>query len=131
MVSGSTHGPAARSTFAAAACTVLAVVHSGGGRAKALATQLRDLGAQTHDCAKITKPAERANFVRAEFRAHLLDQSLGVMRRSPRNDRLNRTFKIARRDRADLRDVAIAESAADIAESRATVGVTVVFCAVV
>jgi DNA polymerase-3 subunit delta len=49
--------------------TVLAVVHSGGGRAKALADQLKKLGAQVHACAKITKPAERADFVRAEFRA--------------------------------------------------------------
>ncbi|WP_179468282.1 DNA polymerase III subunit delta [Mycolicibacterium vinylchloridicum] len=49
--------------------TVLAVVHSGGGRAKALADQLKKLGAQVHPCAKITKPAERADFVRAEFRA--------------------------------------------------------------
>jgi len=48
--------------------TVLAVVHSGAGRAKALAEQLRDLGAQTHPCAKITKAGERAAFVRAEFR---------------------------------------------------------------
>ncbi len=48
--------------------TDLVVVHSGGGRAKALATQLRDLGATVHECAKI-KPAERAAFVRAEFRA--------------------------------------------------------------
>jgi DNA polymerase-3 subunit delta len=48
--------------------TVLVVVHSGGGRAKALAGQLRDLGAQTHPCAKITKAGERAAFVRAEFR---------------------------------------------------------------
>lgn len=48
--------------------TVLVVVHSGGGRAKALAAQLRDLGAQTHPAAKITKAAERADFVRAEFR---------------------------------------------------------------
>jgi len=48
--------------------TVLAVVHSGAGRAKALAGQLRDLGAQTHPCAKITKMGERAAFVRAEFR---------------------------------------------------------------
>jgi DNA polymerase-3 subunit delta len=47
---------------------VLVVVHSGGGRAKALAGQLRDLGAQTHPCAKITKAGERAAFVRAEFR---------------------------------------------------------------
>ena len=49
--------------------TVLVVAHSGGGRAKALAGQLRDLGATTHTCAKITKAAERADFVRGEFRA--------------------------------------------------------------
>lgn len=49
--------------------TVLVVVHSGGGRAKALAGQLRELGAHTHPAAKITKAAERADFVRAEFRA--------------------------------------------------------------
>lgn len=48
--------------------TVLVVVHSGAGRAKALAGQLRELGAQVHPCARITKPAERADFVRAEFR---------------------------------------------------------------
>ncbi len=50
--------------------TVLVVAHTGGGRAKALAGQLRDLGAQTHVCAPIAKAAERAQFVRAEFRAH-------------------------------------------------------------
>ncbi|MEB3061646.1 DNA polymerase III subunit delta [[Mycobacterium] zoologicum] len=48
--------------------TVLVVVHSGAGRAKALAGQLRDLGAEVHTCAKITKATERADFVRAEFR---------------------------------------------------------------
>jgi DNA polymerase III subunit delta len=48
--------------------TVLVVVHSGGGRAKALAGQLRDLGATVHLCAKIAKAAERADFVRSEFR---------------------------------------------------------------
>ncbi|MCX2931022.1 DNA polymerase III subunit delta [Mycobacterium sp. CVI_P3] len=48
--------------------TVLAVVHSGGGRAKALADQLKKLGAQVHACAKIAKATERADFVRAEFR---------------------------------------------------------------
>jgi len=48
--------------------TVLVVVHSGGGRAKALADQLKKLGAEVHPCAKITKAAERADFVRAEFR---------------------------------------------------------------
>ena len=49
--------------------TVLVVVHTGGGRAKALAGRLRDLGAQTHECAKIKKSNELAAFVRAEFRA--------------------------------------------------------------
>ena len=53
--------------------TVLVVVHSGSGRAKALAGQLRDLGARVHQCARITKAAERAEFVRAEFRAQRLD----------------------------------------------------------
>lgn len=48
---------------------VLVVVHSGGGRAKSLASQLRDLGADVHPCAKITKPSERADFVRGEFRS--------------------------------------------------------------
>lgn len=48
--------------------TVMVVAHSGGGRAKALAGQLRDIGAQTYACAKIAKAAERADFVRAEFR---------------------------------------------------------------
>jgi DNA polymerase-3 subunit delta len=49
--------------------TVLVVVHSGGGRAKALANRLRELEAQVHPCARITKPGERADFVRSEFRA--------------------------------------------------------------
>ena len=49
--------------------TMLVVVHSGGGRAKALADQLKNLGAQVHPCARITKASERADFVRREFRA--------------------------------------------------------------
>jgi DNA polymerase-3 subunit delta len=49
--------------------TMLIVVHSGAGRAKALADQLKSLGAQLHPCARITKPSERADFVRHEFRA--------------------------------------------------------------
>jgi len=48
--------------------TMLVVVHSGGGRAKALADQLKSLGAQVHPCVRITKAAERADFVRREFR---------------------------------------------------------------
>jgi DNA polymerase-3 subunit delta len=49
--------------------TVLVVVHAGGGRAKALATELQSLGAVVHRCARITKPSERVDFVRKEFRA--------------------------------------------------------------
>lgn len=49
--------------------TLLAVVHSGGGRAKALADRLKKLGAEVHPCARITRAAERADFVRKEFRA--------------------------------------------------------------
>lgn len=47
--------------------TVLVVVHSGGGRAKSLANQLRSMGAQVHACARITKVSERADFIRSEF----------------------------------------------------------------
>jgi DNA polymerase-3 subunit delta len=47
---------------------VLVVVHSGGGRAKALATELQSLGAEVHACARIIKPSERIDFVRKEFR---------------------------------------------------------------
>ncbi|WP_420220503.1 DNA polymerase III subunit delta [Mycobacterium marinum] len=49
--------------------TVLVVVHSGGGRAKALAGELKSLGAQVHPCARIGKASERVDFVRGEFRA--------------------------------------------------------------
>ena len=52
--------------------TTLVVVHSGGGRAKALAGRLRELGATVHPCERITRAADRAEFVRAELR------SLGV-----------------------------------------------------
>ncbi|ATL66590.1 DNA polymerase III subunit delta [Nocardia terpenica] len=48
---------------------VLVVLHSGGGRAKALAPALQKLGATVHNCAKVTKNAERMEFVRNEFRA--------------------------------------------------------------
>ncbi|WP_156737016.1 DNA polymerase III subunit delta [Mycobacterium sp. E3298] len=49
--------------------TMLVVVHSGGGRAKALASELQSLGAVVHPCARITKLSERVDFVRKEFRA--------------------------------------------------------------
>jgi DNA polymerase-3 subunit delta len=48
--------------------TVLVVVHSGGGRAKALANEMQSLGAQVHPCARITKFSERVDFIREEFR---------------------------------------------------------------
>ncbi|MCA2208948.1 DNA polymerase III subunit delta [Nocardia sp. NPDC050378] len=48
---------------------VLMVLHSGGGRAKALVPALQKQGAVVHECAKLTKPAERVEFVRGEFRA--------------------------------------------------------------
>lgn len=49
--------------------TTLVVVHSGGGRAKSMVDQLKKVGAHSHACAKITKPGERADFVRREFRS--------------------------------------------------------------
>ena len=49
--------------------TLLVVIHSGGGRAKALADKLAKLGAEVHPCARLTKATERADFVRNEFRA--------------------------------------------------------------
>ncbi|MBF6243446.1 DNA polymerase III subunit delta [Nocardia elegans] len=47
---------------------VLVVLHSGGGRAKALAPSLQKQGAEVHNCAKIGKANERNEFVRNEFR---------------------------------------------------------------
>ncbi|HEX5401071.1 MAG TPA: DNA polymerase III subunit delta [Pseudonocardiaceae bacterium] len=50
---------------------VLVVVHTGGGRskvAKDLPAALRKAGAEVTECAKITKPADRETFVRAEVR---------------------------------------------------------------
>ena len=49
--------------------TVLVILHSGGGRAKALATELQSQGAVVHSCARITKLSERIDFIRKEFRA--------------------------------------------------------------
>ena len=48
---------------------MLIVVHSGGGRAKALADQLKNLDAQVHPCAAHHQGRERADFIRREFRA--------------------------------------------------------------
>ena len=67
-------GKDAAAVIAAAAAdiptgTVLVVLHSGAGRAKALAGELQKLGAQVHPCARITKLSERVDFIRKEFRA--------------------------------------------------------------
>ncbi len=48
--------------------TVLVVIHSGGGRAKALAGRLRELGARVHEAAPVTKAGPLAAFVRSELR---------------------------------------------------------------
>lgn len=74
LESASDAGKEAAGVIASAAADLpsgvaLVVVHSGGGRAKALAGELRSLGAVVHPCARITKAAERAGFVREEFRA--------------------------------------------------------------
>lgn len=51
----------------------LVVLHSGGGRTKAMVPTLRKLGAVEHDCAAPAKAGERAGWIRAfvhnEFRA--------------------------------------------------------------
>lgn len=47
---------------------VLVVLHTGGGRTKAMVGALQKLGAQTHECAKV-KAAGLGTFVRAEFKA--------------------------------------------------------------
>lgn len=47
----------------------LVILHTGGGRAKAMVGSLQKFGAETHECAKITKASERVDFVRGEFRA--------------------------------------------------------------
>ncbi|MGC4932849.1 DNA polymerase III subunit delta [Gordonia sp. DT30] len=46
----------------------LLVIHSGGGRAKALAADLRKAGATVHECVAPRWPSERMTFVRNEFR---------------------------------------------------------------
>jgi DNA polymerase-3 subunit delta len=62
--------------------TVVVVLHSGGGRAKALAGQLQGLGAETHQAARITKAADQAAFVRGEFGRHKIkvdDDTVAVL----------------------------------------------------
>jgi DNA polymerase-3 subunit delta len=45
------------------------VVHKGGARGKAILDAAATVGARRIDCARLTRPAERVDFVRAEFRA--------------------------------------------------------------
>jgi DNA polymerase III subunit delta len=47
---------------------VIVLVHKGGARGKPLLDAVIALGAQRVDCAKLTRPSERVDFVRAEFR---------------------------------------------------------------
>ncbi|WP_067544382.1 DNA polymerase III subunit delta [Nocardia crassostreae] len=58
---------------------VLVVLHTGGGRAKALAPALQKLGAVVHNCAKVSKGGERVEFVRNEFRAQNVRVSADVV----------------------------------------------------
>jgi len=44
------------------------LTHAGGAKGKALVTDLAKAGAATIECPKLTRPSERAEFVRAEFR---------------------------------------------------------------
>jgi DNA polymerase III subunit delta len=44
------------------------LTHAGGAKGKALVADLAKAGATTIDCPKLTRPSERAEFVRAEFR---------------------------------------------------------------
>jgi DNA polymerase III subunit delta len=44
------------------------ITHAGGAKNKALVTELAKAGARQVDCPKLTRPSERADFVRAEFK---------------------------------------------------------------
>jgi DNA polymerase-3 subunit delta len=47
----------------------IVLVHKGGARGKPLLDAVIGLGARRVDCGKITRPSERVDFVRAEFRS--------------------------------------------------------------
>ncbi|MDR3035553.1 MAG: DNA polymerase III subunit delta, partial [Kitasatospora sp.] len=47
----------------------LVLLHAGGAKGKGLLDAARKAGAREVECAKVTKPADRVSFVRAEFRA--------------------------------------------------------------
>jgi DNA polymerase-3 subunit delta len=46
----------------------LIVTHAGGAKGKALVADLARVGARQVDCPKLTRPSERTDFVRAEFK---------------------------------------------------------------
>ncbi len=58
----------ARYAAAPAPDVVLVVTHSGGVKGKALVTDLTKAGARVLECPKLTRAAERTDFVRTEFR---------------------------------------------------------------
>jgi DNA polymerase-3 subunit delta len=47
---------------------VVVITHAGGAKGKALVTDLTRAGVTIEECPKLTRPSERAEFVRAEFR---------------------------------------------------------------
>jgi DNA polymerase III subunit delta len=58
----------AKYTASPAADAVVVITHAGGAKGKALVTDLTKAGASVTECPKLTRPSERAEFVRAEFR---------------------------------------------------------------
>jgi DNA polymerase-3 subunit delta len=58
----------ARYAGASAPDVVLILTHAGGAKGKALVGELTKAGARVIDCPKLTRPSERAEFVRAQFR---------------------------------------------------------------
>ena len=71
---------------------------------------------ETHAAAGHAAEHPEAPEIRAELRAHLLDEPLGVVGGGPRDDRLDRALEIARRHRADRGDVAVAQGVEDLRE---------------
>jgi DNA polymerase-3 subunit delta len=67
----------------------LVVVHAGGAKGKALLTSLHAVAGRTVAAAKLTKPAERRDFVRAELRAdgrHVDEEAVGALLESVGSD---------------------------------------------
>ena len=76
--------------------TVLVVIHSGGGRAKALAGQLRELGAVVHPCAKIAK----ATAATGKKQSHFAKQAVAIASRltpARRNELYDLALEMKRR----------------------------------